>query len=282
MAAFDLTAYMKQLQAAQDKANAANEKRYQDAIAEMRSGQGKIAGQFDAARTDVNMGATQAGATANQSLMSAGLGNTTIVQGAARGIEADRQRALTNIAGQQGTAEAGYSRDIANLMGQKNETGPDLSMYAGLLAQAASNPLNGYQGTGKIYNSSNGGGISNARVAGGGASAFGGGLSMGGSSGNNFAGAAGTYSGPKGGAASSISTTTPAPTPIASAAAVGGDTGGGTMSIVDKQAQQQTFTPYMGFSCKWIYTPEQAARDDQYRQRAAAAQNVRTSGSRGV
>lgn len=262
MAAFDLTAYMKQLQAAQDKANAANEKRYQDAIAEMRSGQGKIAGQFNAARTDVNVGATQAGATANQSLMSAGLGNTTIVQGAARGIEADRQRALANIAGQQGTAEAGYSRDIANLMGQKNEAGPDLGMYAGLLAQAASNPLNGYQGTGKIYNSSNGGGISNARVAGGGGSAFGGGLSMGGSSGSNFAGAEGTFSGfnrPQSGATASP---TPPPTPIAPAAPQPGD---GEMVINGaKVPTGQPFTPYMGLSGTWVHTPQEAAADAQY------------------
>lgn len=248
--AFDISTFLKELKTAQDKANAANEKRYQAALAEMETGRNKIAGQFNAARTDVNMGATQAGANATQSLMSAGLGNTTIVQGAARGVEADRQRALTNIAGQQGTAEAGYSRDIANFMGQKNETGPDLGMYAGLLAQASANPLAGFQGTGQIYNSSNGGGISNSRVAGGGASAFGNGSVSGG----NVQGAEGTFSGfnrPQSGATASP---TPPPTPITPAAPQPGD---GTMTI----GGQTQFTPYMGFSGKWIYTPQEAAAD---------------------
>lgn len=230
----DIQAILKQLQAAQDKANAANETRYQAALAEMETGRKKIAGQFDTARTEANIGATRAGATANQSLMSAGLGNTTIVQGAARGVEEDRMRALANIAGQQGAAEAGFSRDVAGLMASKNEQGPDLGLYAGLLAQASAAPTpmtrTNYVNT-----------LGTARVAGGSSSAFSRGGSMFG--GSSSGSSSPSYTNPadnwtvKGGGG----ITTPAPTPSTPAVAPQADAGGaGKMFINGQEVTEQS------------------------------------------
>jgi hypothetical protein len=113
---------VKQLQAAQTAANKANEQRYQD-----------ILGQYDtlgkAGETRIQQNTEQAQAKSTQDLTARGLGNTTITSAASRGIASDAE------ASRQALTE-GITRDKTKVMEAKTEQGPDMSMYANLLAQA--------------------------------------------------------------------------------------------------------------------------------------------------
>jgi len=123
MSAINLNDIMRRFEAAQLAANQANEKRYQDILA-------SLSGMGTAARTRVAQQKTQAQGGADQDLISRGLGNTTIRQSVQRGIASDAELANQSIDEQVTGMRAG-------VMERRNDTGPDLSMYANLLQAAA-------------------------------------------------------------------------------------------------------------------------------------------------
>jgi len=158
---------LKQLQAAQDRANKENEKRYQEGLAELTGGRvsmrelyeqaaGNLAKVGGAAAEDVSRGATRTGATGMQGLISAGLGNTTITGSLARGVEEDRRRGMRTVeedqarrmAGLQTTragAEMGAAGNLAQFMAARSDQGPDLGMYGSLIQQASAGGPEGQQ-----------------------------------------------------------------------------------------------------------------------------------------
>jgi hypothetical protein len=114
---------IKQLQGAQDAANTANEKRYQETL-----------GQFDtlgqAGMTRIGQAEQQAQAKSTQDLTNRGLGNTTITSAASRGVSNDAEL-------QRQQLQEGVAAQKAGVMERKTEQGPDMSLYANLISQAA-------------------------------------------------------------------------------------------------------------------------------------------------
>jgi hypothetical protein len=115
-----------QLKAAQAKANAANEKRYNDIL-----GMYSNLGQAGMAR--IGQGEEQAQAKGTQDLTSRGLGNTTVTSSVNRGIANDAE-----------LQRQGLQENVAQLKGgvmeRKTDAGPNLGLYSGLLQQMASQP----------------------------------------------------------------------------------------------------------------------------------------------
>jgi hypothetical protein len=114
---------VKQLQAAQDKANKANESRYQDIL-----GLYGNLGQAGLAR--IGQQETQAQAKGTQDLISRGLGNTTITSAISRGIASDAELARQQL-------QESVAMQKAGVMERRTDQGPDLGLYASLLQQAA-------------------------------------------------------------------------------------------------------------------------------------------------
>lgn len=113
---------IKQMQAAQEKANLLNEQRYQQVLAQFE-GLGK------AGRARIEQQTIQRQAAATQALTSRGLGGTTITSAVGRGIagEAETQR-------QQ--LEESVAMRKAGVMERRTDVGPDLGMFANLLQMA--------------------------------------------------------------------------------------------------------------------------------------------------
>lgn len=114
---------LKQLQTAQNQANAANQKRYSD-ILKMYSGMGQAGAQQIAQQT------AQQQAQGTQNLMSRGLGNTTITGTMARGVQQAGQQNLLNL-------QEGLAGQEAGVMERMTQQGPDISQYLNLIASAA-------------------------------------------------------------------------------------------------------------------------------------------------
>jgi len=113
---------IKQMQAAQEKANLLNEQRYQQVLSQFE-GLGK------AGRARIEQQTIQRQAAATQALTSRGLGGTTITSAVGRGIagEAETQR-------QQ--LEESVAMQKAGVMERRTDVGPDLGMFANLLQMA--------------------------------------------------------------------------------------------------------------------------------------------------
>jgi len=113
---------IKQMQAAQEKANLLNEQRYQQVLSQFE-GLGK------AGRARIEQQTVQRQAAATQALTSRGLGGTTITSAVGRGIagEAETQR-------QQ--LEESVAMQKAGVMERRTDVGPDLGMFANLLQMA--------------------------------------------------------------------------------------------------------------------------------------------------
>lgn len=153
---------MKQLQAAQDQARQATEQRYQQALATSRAAADRMRARFGTARAgvaemgktaeaDISRGAVQSLAQQQQALIGSGLAGTTMQMAAARGTEEDRRRAMERVAEQRRGALAGIDIQqagaemqaggaLTGLMASRQDVGPDMGMYAGLLQQAGAAP----------------------------------------------------------------------------------------------------------------------------------------------
>lgn len=165
MATTGLAGIVQQLQTAQQAANQANKRRYQQGFNLLTKGRGTARSYYDqaadqidvmgrGATEDVERGATRALAAGRQSLMSAGLGNTTIAANLPRGVEEDRRRAMQSVEEQRAQqamglltqragAELGASGQLAGFIGSRTDTGPDLGLYASLMQAAAAAPAAG-------------------------------------------------------------------------------------------------------------------------------------------
>ncbi len=115
-----------QMQAAQKKANLANEQRYQ-----------QILGSFEnlgkAGRARIEQQTTQRQAQATQRLTSRGLGSTTITSAVERGIAGDAET-------QRQQLEESVTMQRAGVMERRTDEGPDLGMFASLLQSAGQAP----------------------------------------------------------------------------------------------------------------------------------------------
>lgn len=117
-----LQGIIKQMQAAQKKANLANEQRYQ-----------QILGSFEnlgkAGRARIEQQTIQRQAQATQRLTSRGLGSTTITSAVERGIASDAET-------QRQQLEESVTMQRAGVMERRTDEGPDLGMFASLLQSA--------------------------------------------------------------------------------------------------------------------------------------------------
>ena len=118
----DFSRIIQQMEAAQQKANLANEERYKEIL-----GMYSCLGQ--AGRTLIAEQATQQLATGQQGLISRGLGSTTITAGLERGIASDAER-------QRQQLEESVTMQKAGVMERRTDVGPDIGMYASLLQAA--------------------------------------------------------------------------------------------------------------------------------------------------
>jgi len=122
-----------QFQAAQDKANQANELRYQQAL-----GQFENLGKAGQAR--IEQQTTQRQAEATQNLTSRGLGNTTITSAVSQGIadagEQQRQQLDESVASQK-----------AGLIERRTDAGPDAGLFASMLQIAGQGQASAGGGT---------------------------------------------------------------------------------------------------------------------------------------
>ncbi|MBE3117770.1 MAG: hypothetical protein IMZ50_03305 [Candidatus Atribacteria bacterium] len=140
-------------------ANAANLARYAAGKSELTTARDLARGLYGTAAADIakvgasgiedaGRGATRAFAQGNQSLISGGLYNTTMGATMARGVEEDRQRAVTRIGESQAQLRAGLAErqagmemssasGLANFIAARNDTGPDTGQMAALARDAA-------------------------------------------------------------------------------------------------------------------------------------------------
>ncbi len=120
--AIDINSIIQRFESAQAKANQANEKRYQQILASFtnlgRAGRTRIARQTAAQQ-----------ATAGQSLISRGLGGTTIKGVVRRGIASDAEF-------QRQQLEESVALQRAGVMERRTDLGPDLGMFSSLLMAA--------------------------------------------------------------------------------------------------------------------------------------------------
>jgi hypothetical protein len=163
-----------QLQQRQDRANNANRRRYQQlldtidqtsetALGSYNEAMGLVDTLGHASRRDIDRGAQRTAATADQDLITRGLGNTTIRSSVQRGVEDDRAmnqlRLQESLAAQRAgllTQRAGLEVDLGSLMAQaiegRYDDGPDLGLYAQLLQASAAagnqQPINASVGGG--------------------------------------------------------------------------------------------------------------------------------------
>jgi hypothetical protein len=117
---------LKQLQAAQNQANQANQQRYKDVLG-MYSNLGQSGAQ------QIQQQTAQQQAQSTQDLTSRGLGNTTITGAMSRGINQAGQQNLLGL-------QEGLAGQEAGVMERMTQQGPDLSMYANLIKGAMSKP----------------------------------------------------------------------------------------------------------------------------------------------
>lgn len=144
-----------QLRRAQQDANEANIARYQAGLGELTGARDIMRGLYEQAGTltqdigrgaaeDIERGAQRTFAGGRQSLISAGLGNTTILGSLMRGTEEDRRRAMRQVEEQQGRlraglatqragAEMGAGAGLAGFMAARQDVGPDPALYAQLI-----------------------------------------------------------------------------------------------------------------------------------------------------
>jgi hypothetical protein len=146
--------------AAVSAANAANEKRYKEAVKTMVSAQTRsdeLYGEADQVLMDLGkerlsqiaQESAQASGKTQQSASNRGLGNTTVVDSLLRGISSDKTRAETQVGEsvntqrsglktQQANAQTNLAGLLANLYASKSDNAPDASLYAALAKQASS------------------------------------------------------------------------------------------------------------------------------------------------
>ena len=140
-----------------EEANAANQERYDAILNEIRMTTEQVGGQYDQVNALLDtIGATelsdleergkQEQATAEQDIITRGLGNTTIRESVRRGIESDVQRGRERInqatavqkAGvkeRQATVQSQLGQWLTGVMERRTDKGPDLDVFSRLLEE---------------------------------------------------------------------------------------------------------------------------------------------------
>jgi hypothetical protein len=204
-----LTQLVEMLEQAQQTANEMNQQRLTRLVGEYNPEteqyEGGMFGQFgQTAREDVSRSATEQAARSRQSLISRGLGNTTILDTMRRGVEEDRLRALRDIEERVTQSRAGVIEGVT-------DAGPNMGTTAQLIQQLASVPDTDRQvtvgPTTGVTTSGGGGGPSYSR--GGRLGRAGAGAGPGGSGGGGGASFSGSQGGSGGGTANRAKTIYP-------------------------------------------------------------------------
>ncbi len=160
--AFNINTIIQQVIAAQQKANAANEARFQTLLSTNTQGEQAALGQIDIAQQaasgfgqtalqDVQRQGQVREERSTQGLISRGLFNTTSGVNIGRAIDADVSRERGRIREGQGQQAAQFAQQRAGIISdfsgrqagaieRRTDRGPDLNQFAGLL-QAASPSL---------------------------------------------------------------------------------------------------------------------------------------------
>jgi len=124
---------MREQQGAMDKANAANEERYQQLL-ELSGGLGAGAEQMGATRAgEITASFEQGTSDAHQRLVDLGMANTTIWPTLRAGMEEKKQKALSANAAQTGNAKDIATREKMGIMERRTDSGPNTGQYLELL-----------------------------------------------------------------------------------------------------------------------------------------------------
>lgn len=145
----------KDYESQRDAANAANLSRYDEMMGGIAKTQAQVGGRFDqaqgllansgqAARARIQRSTTQAKGSAEQGLISRGLGNTTVRNSVLRGIDYDAEAANQavdeRVAGQQSGlierragAEMSLGRSETAAIAGRTDAAPDMSLYMSML-----------------------------------------------------------------------------------------------------------------------------------------------------
>lgn len=189
-----ISGIMKRLQDEQNAANLANDTRYNHALSSQATAHASQQNLYNNAYNDVqNVGNVarqriqknymNASGAGRQSLISRGLGNTTIMDSVLRGyaddaelqqqgVDEQQAQLRSGLRTQQAQNEGAFGDRIAGIMERRNDTGPDTGLYSNLI-QAAMASQTGSQKTsttqyvgpdGRVYNNpgsalSSGGGM---------------------------------------------------------------------------------------------------------------------------
>jgi hypothetical protein len=157
----NIPALLAQIEAAQQQANQAGMERYQNLLGAVSGTKNSVLGAFGQAESNLSqMGntairqiagdRTRALAGSDQSLISRGLGNTTVRNAARRGIVGDSQRAMADVQERVGTAKAGLSTQRAGALSDlgrleadsilsRQDIGPPMDLYASLIQSLMAN-----------------------------------------------------------------------------------------------------------------------------------------------
>lgn len=171
----------------QQQANAGIDQQYASLSQQVQQ---SLAGAEQGQREDIQAGATRAAAQNTQDLIGRGLGNSTVTSTLARGVEADKNRAVNNLVGQMAGQRASYlaslgsqrlqmrqgNQDAYNRLAQArmamqervNSPYPDAAKYAALAQQMGANRMAGAgMGGGGFGGDMGGGGMMQPRRGGG-------------------------------------------------------------------------------------------------------------------
>lgn len=139
----DLQALLSQYQQSYNQARQANESRYSQILQgyddRYSRGMANLEGLGQTEALDINRRYTQMGASEQQGLVGRGLGNTTVANSVARGVESDRTRQLgalnERVRAQRLGLDAGLSQDKLAFMERRTDAYPDANLLAQLASQ---------------------------------------------------------------------------------------------------------------------------------------------------
>lgn len=150
-----------------EEANAANEARYKEGLGWYDQMANNVQGFGNTAMERIGRNETMQHGAAEQSLISRGLGNSTVVPAVQRGISSDAEFARTNVNEQQARAMNDVISQRVGWIGARSDIGPNLGMYAQYQQGASSAPYGTYSLGGSSKSSGTGGPMPKAPDSGG-------------------------------------------------------------------------------------------------------------------
>lgn len=145
-------------QQGQNKANRANEARYEQALGGYDSAIKLSENLGNTARSRVEENRVNAQGSTQQSLVNRGLTNYTIADALSRGVNKDAERANQDIDEQVANRRSGLEMARGNFIASRNDIAPDLSQWASLISGAAEGAP-AAQRSGSVFRNSPMGGV---------------------------------------------------------------------------------------------------------------------------